>query len=42
MAIVVHDRNSKRERPEDLRIRYWGMIGAATDLPFAFNDVPTP
>ncbi len=42
MAIVVHDRNSKRERPEGPRLRYWGMIGAATDLPFAFTDVPTP
>jgi hypothetical protein len=42
MTIVVRDRNGKRERPEDLRIRYWGIIGAATDLPFAFNDVPTP
>ena len=42
LAIVVHDRNSKRERPEDLNIRYWETIGAATDLPFVFTDVPTP
>ena len=42
MAIVIHDRNSKRERPDDLRLRYWEMIGAATDLPFVFKDVPTP
>lgn len=42
MAIVIHDRNSKRERPDDLRLRYWGVIGAAIDLPFAFRDVPTP
>jgi hypothetical protein len=42
MSIVVHDRNSKRPRPDDLRLRFWGAIGAATDLPFAFKDVPTP
>ena len=24
MTIVIHDRNSKRERPDDLRLRYWG------------------
>jgi hypothetical protein len=42
MAIVVHDRNANRPRPDDLRLRFWGAIGAATDLPFAFKDVPTP
>jgi hypothetical protein len=42
MSIVVHDRNSKRPRPDDLRLRFWEAIGAATDLPFAFKDVPTP
>lgn len=42
MTIVVHDRNGKRERPEALRLRYWGLVGAAIDLPFSFDDVPTP
>jgi hypothetical protein len=39
---VIHDRNSKRERPDDLRLRYWEVTAAATDLPFVFKDVPTP
>ena len=42
MAIVIHDRNSTRHRPDDLQLRYWGIIAAATDLPFVFKDVPTP
>jgi hypothetical protein len=42
IAIVIHDRNSTRHRPDDLRLRYWSMIAAATDLPFEFKDVPTP
>jgi hypothetical protein len=42
MGIVIHDRNSKRHRPDELRLRYWRLIGAATDLPFVFKDVPTP
>jgi hypothetical protein len=42
MTIVIRDRNSKRQRPDDLRLRYWRMIATATDLPFVFKDVPTP
>jgi hypothetical protein len=42
MAIVIHDRSAKRNHPDLLRLRYWELIGAATDLPFAFKDVPTP
>ena len=42
MAIVIHDRNSKRQRPDDLRLRYSREIAAAADLPFVFKDVATP
>jgi hypothetical protein len=46
MAIVIHGRNGRQVQEQDrmdgLRLRFWELIGAATDLPFAFNDVPTP
>lgn len=42
MGIVIHDRDSKGSHPDELRLRYWGVIGAATDLPFAFENVATP
>lgn len=42
MAIVIRGTNSKRVPLDGLRLRYWTLIGAATDLPFVFKDVPTP
>jgi hypothetical protein len=42
MAIVVRRRGNPAEPPEGLRLRYWDTIGAATEVPFSFRDVPTP
>jgi hypothetical protein len=42
MTIEIRDRNSERQRPDDLRLRYRRKIATATDLPFVFKDVPTP
>ncbi len=42
ITIVIHDRDSRRHRPETLRLRCWNTAAAATDLPFEFRDVPTP
>jgi hypothetical protein len=43
MSIVVH-RNSNGDEVEaqGLRLRYWETACAVTDLPFSFNDVPSP
>ena len=42
MAIVIHNRRPERNPPEGLRLRYWGIAAAATDLRFSFAEVPTP
>lgn len=42
MAIVIHGGNSQRLAPDGLRLRYWTLTAAATDVPFVFKDVPTP
>ena len=42
MAIVVQGRNGQEVPHENLRLRYWNVIAAAADIPFVFNDVPTP
>jgi hypothetical protein len=42
MAIVIRGRNAQRPRPDGLRLRYWTLIAAVTDVPFLFKDVPTP
>lgn len=42
MAIVIYGKSGRQVGGEGLRLRYWDLVGAATDLPFSFRDVPTP
>jgi hypothetical protein len=42
MAIIIPSVNAQETRLENLRLRYWNVIAAATDVPFTFKDVPTP
>ena len=42
MAIAIFDKSLKKLRVDDLRLRYWTIAAAVTELPFVFKDVPTP
>jgi hypothetical protein len=42
MTITAHGPGGSRVDPESLRLRFWGVVGAATEVPFSFRDIPTP